>query len=133
MLLESPMNVVAAPSLIGTKPPRDLRELAAFPWLEEFGTCEATNWMQRYGLPQQAQGMMQVPGNLILDGARDGQGIAVTVRAFVERDIAAGRLIALHTEDRPGAGYHIVTRTGVLRPAVKAFVSWLRREAKEEA
>ena len=131
MLLESSMVIVAAPSLIGDGPIPDFQELSKYPWLEEFGTSEATGWMMRFGVPRAKHGLMQVPGNLILDGARDGQGIAVTVHAFVERDIAAGRLRVLYTEDRPGAGYHIVTRVGVQRPAVKAFVSWLRREAKE--
>jgi len=130
MLLESPMVIVAAPSLIGDGPIPDFQALAQYPWLEEFGTTEATSWMERFGVPRAKLGLMQVPGNLILDGARDGQGIAVTVQAFVERDVAAGRLRVLYTEDRPGAGYHIVTRSGVQRPAVKALVRWLRREAK---
>lgn len=131
MLLESPMVVVAAPSLIGEGPIPAISDLAQFPWLEEFGTSEATRWMRRFGAQDSKLGMMQVPGNLVLDGARDGQGIAVTVRAFVERDIAAGRLRVLHTEDLDGAGYHIVTRSGVQRSAVKAFVKWLRRESTE--
>ena len=58
---------------------------------------------------------------------RTKQGIAVTVRAFVERDIAAGRLRVLHEETGDEKGYHIVVRPGVMRPALKAFVGWLRR------
>ena len=133
MLLASPMVVVAAPSLLGDVPLGDLNALSAFPWLEEFGTSESTSWMRRFGVARGQRGMMKVPGNLLLDGARDGQGIAVTVQAFVERDIAAGRLRLLYTEDRPGSGYHIVTRQGVMRPALKALVAWLRREARETA
>ncbi|MEP5728988.1 MAG: LysR family transcriptional regulator [Sulfitobacter sp.] len=131
MLLQSPMVVVAAPSLVGDTEFADLVELAKFPWLEELGTSEATAWHRRFGVPRAELGMMQVPGNLLLDGARDGQGVAVTVRAFVERDIAAGRLRELHSEDPSQGGYHIVTRTGVLRPAVKDFVMWLRKEGRE--
>lgn len=133
MLLQSPMVVVAAPSLIGEGAIPKLSDLAQYPWLEEFGTSETTRWMRRFGAQESKLGLMQVPGNLVLDGARDGQGVAVTVRAFVERDIAAGRLRVLHTEDREGAGYHIVTRNGVQRPAVKAFVKWLRREAAKSS
>lgn len=131
MLLQSPMVVVAAPSLVGDAPISDLGELAKYPWLEEFGTSESTRWLRRFGVEGMSQGMMQVPGNLMLDGARDGQGVAVTVREFVARDIAAGRLRVLHTEETPLAGYHIVTKPGVLRKPVKAFVAWLRRQAKE--
>ena len=132
-LLHSPMVVVAAHSLVGTEPFEDLNQLADFPWLEEFGTSESTRWFKRFGVSGMAKGVMQVPGNLMLDGARDGHGVAVTVEKFVERDIAAGRLRVLHREDAPQAGYHIVTRPGVLRKPVKAFVSWLRREAREDA
>ncbi len=133
MLLRSPMVVVGAPSLVGEKTYSELGELGQFPWLEEFGTSEATQWLRRFGVERGAQGMMQVPGNLMLDGARDGQGIIVTVQAFVERDIAAGRLRILHCEENGDSGYNIVTRPGVLRPAAKAFVNWLRREAKLDA
>ena len=131
LALVSPMVVVAAPALIGDGAIPELADLDQFPWLEEFGTSEATSLMRRFGVARAQGGMMQVPGNLMLDGARDGQGIAVTVRAFVERDIVAGRLRVLHTEERAGCGYHIVTRPGVMRPALKSFVGWLRREARE--
>ncbi len=133
MLLQSPMVVVAAPSLVGSAAFDDLADLAKFPWLEEFGTSEASAWHRRFGVPRAELGMVQVPGNLMLDGARDGQGVAVTVREFVARDIAAGRLRVLHTENIPNAGYHIVTRPTVLRPAVKAFVVWLRKEGRDAA
>lgn len=133
MLLQSPMVVVAAPSLVGEAQIKQLNDLAKFPWLEELGTSEATNWHRRFGVPRAELGMVQVPGNLMLDGARDGQGVAVTVRDFVARDIAAGRLRELHVEEKAGAGYHIVTRAGVQRTWVKSFVTWLRREAREGA
>ncbi len=131
MLLQSPMVVVAAPSLVGDAPIEDLSELAQYPWLEEFGTSESTRWFRRFGVGGMAKGLIQVPGNLMLDGARDGQGVTVTVYEFVARDVSAGRLRVLHTEETPDAGYHIVTRPGVLRTPVKAFVAWLRREAKD--
>ncbi|TMM52904.1 LysR family transcriptional regulator [Sulfitobacter sabulilitoris] len=128
-LLQSPMVVVAAPSLVGDAPITSPEDLRAFPWLEEFGTTESSNWLRRQGVGGGiAKGLMQVPGNLLLDGARDGQGIAVTIRAFVEPDLQAGRLKLLFTEDRPDAGYHIVTRSGVPRQALRDFLRWLRRE-----
>ena len=132
-LILSPMVVVAAPSLVGAQKIPDIDALADYPWLEEFGTTESTRWLRKHGVEDGGRrGLMQVPGNLLLDGARDGQGIAVTVRAFVERDIAAGRLRALHTEASAGAGYHVITRQGVQRPALKAFVKWIRREAAQD-
>ena len=76
MLLQSPMVVVAAPSLVGDQPITDLNQLAEYPWLEEFGTSEGTRWLRRFGVSEMTKGMMQVPGNLMLDGARDGQGVS---------------------------------------------------------
>ena len=74
--------------------------------------------------------LTQAPGNLLLDGARDGQGIAVTVRLFLEADIRAGRLCVLHEDASPGTGYHLVTRPGVQRPPLKAFLRWIRKAAQ---
>jgi len=129
MLLRSPMVVLGAPSLIGTGVLPRLEDLTDFPWLEEFGTTEASRWLTQRGLKRQlGHGLTQVPGNLLLDGVRDGQGVAVTVRAFVERDIAAGRLRVIETEEKPEMGYHIVTRPGAMRPVLKDFVKWVKRE-----
>ncbi|KIN65354.1 LysR family transcriptional regulator [Sulfitobacter noctilucae] len=130
MLVSSPLVVVAAPALVGDAPFDDLNQLSEFPWLEEFGTTEATRWLRRFGVPQSKPGMMQLPGNFMLDGARDGHGVVVTVREFVARDIAAGRLRELYREEMPDTGYQIVTRKGPARKWVKAFVTWLRREAR---
>lgn len=132
MLVQSPLVVVAAPSLVGTGPLPGVEGLADLPWLEELGVTESTKWMQRHGVYKTAtKGQTKVPGNLLLDGARDGQGVVVTVRAFVERDIAAGRLRVVHAAADEGAGYHVVTRAGVMRPVLKAFVRWIRKEAGE--
>lgn len=127
-LLTSPMVVVAAPSLMGSRTVKSPADLAGAPWVEELGTSEATRWMAENGLdPDAARQRMAMPGNMMLDAARNGQGLAVTVRAFVEADLAAGRLVALFTAPRT-SGYHIVTRSGVHRPALKAFVKWLRKQ-----
>ena len=100
MLLSSPMVVAAAPKLVGHMPVSCLTSLADYPWLEEFGTTESSNWLGKFGgVARSRRGVLQVPGNLLLDGARDGQGIAVIVRAFIERDLAAGRLVELYRDD----------------------------------
>jgi len=130
MILQSPIVVVAAPSLVGDATEVTLEQLGDLPWLEEIGLSEGSHWLRRRGVTRgHARGVTELPGNLILDGARDGQGVAVLVRAFVEADIAAGRLRVLFTGDAPDNGYHMVTRPGVMRPALKDFVQWLRREA----
>lgn len=133
MLLQSPMVVVAAPILLEGRRIAQPSDLAALPWLEELGTTESTNWLRRKGVADGIVGSrIQVPGNLLLDGVRDGQGVTVTVRAFVARDLEAGRLLELFGENDSN-GYHIVTRPGVLRRPARDFVTWLRREGRRDA
>jgi LysR family glycine cleavage system transcriptional activator len=130
-LLQSSMVIVAAPSLIGDRQIAHPSDLTAFPWLDEFGVSESSRWLASQGVdPDTIKGRLHLPGNLMLDGARDGQGVIVTVRHFVQSDIDAGRLKILF-EGRQGGGYHIVTRPGVQRASVKSFVGWLRRQKQD--
>ena len=133
LLIESAMVVVGAPALIAGQPVETTEALSRLPWLEEVGRTESNLWLRTRGAGADAQGpLTQVPGNLLLDGARDGQGLAVTVRLFVEADIRAGRLIVLEEERIPGAGYHLVTRPGVQRPPLRAFTRWIKRAARAD-
>lgn len=128
MLLASPMVIVAAPGLVPAKEGRTPADLVNYPWLDELGTTESTNWLESYGVsPSGWVSRVQVPGNLLLDGVRSGQGVVVTVRHFVEDDLKSGRLVELFCETDQ-RGYHIVTRPGVLRPSARSFVHWLRRQ-----
>ena len=130
-LIDAPVVVVGAPSLFKGKLPTAPADLVQYPWLEELGTNETSSWLAVQGLGEkQVLSRTQVPGNLMVDGARNGQGIAVTTRIAVAEDLEAGRLIAVF-EERRDAGYHIVTKPGVQRPPLKAFLKWLRREAKK--
>ncbi len=129
VLVQSPIWIVAAPELIGDFDPRAPEDLLHFPWLQELGTSEATQWLARRGVTgRRAKGIIHVPGNLMLDGARSGQGIVVTTRVAVEEDVKWGRLRLLF-EERAEGGYHIVTAPGAPRPQLTAFVRWLRKEA----
>ena len=130
-LIPTPMVVVAAPSLVAGRDISNPQVLSKLPWMEEIGITESTSWLRNRGIAEGVQGpLTQVPGNLLIDGARDGQGLAVTVRLFVEADLRAGRLVVLEEEDQPGAGYHLVTRPGVQRPPLRAFLKWIKRAAQ---
>ena len=127
-LLVSPMVILAAPSLIAGRDIRTPADLAELTWLEELGTTEASNWLQSRGVERGlVKRRIQVPGNLLLSGVRDGQGVAVVIRHFAEPDLKSGLLVELFSEEQDG-GYHIVTRPGVLRPIARTFVQWLRRQ-----
>jgi LysR family glycine cleavage system transcriptional activator len=128
MFLASSLVIVAAPVLLQGNTQLSPAELAEYPWLEELGATESTAWLKSYGVDRSTHlRRIQLPGNLMLDGLRAGQGVAITVRQFVEDDLKSGRLIELYCEPDQ-RGYHIVTRPGVQRPAVREFVRWLRRQ-----
>lgn len=131
-LFYSRLVVVAAPSLVGDCDITNPADLLNFPWVQEFGTSESTDWLRRRGLTgARAGAMMQVPGNLLLEGVRQGQGVSLTVRHWVEDDIAADRLRLLF-EEPEDTGYFIVTRPGPLRPPARAFAAWLRLCAQSD-
>src|SRR6056297_86701 len=128
MLVPTDIVISAAPSLVGDCVIGCPEDLLRFPWLEELGTNEAQDWLRKHGVNQgRAKSITYVPGNLMLDGARAGQGVISTAMSSVETDVRAGRLRILF-RDRGATGYHIVTGPGVLRPPAKAFVTWLQRQ-----
>lgn len=132
LLVSTGMVVVASPTLIAGRDTSTPEALSHFPRLDEVCTSESTEWLRARGVAEGIRGgFIQVPGNLLLDGARDGQGLAVTVRSFVEADIRAGRLVVLQHEDSPGMGYHLVTRPGIHRPPLRAFMKWIKKAACE--
>ncbi|WP_080456226.1 LysR family transcriptional regulator [Roseovarius sp. A-2] len=131
LLFCSPLVAVAAPKLVAGMQITSPADLVRLPWLQETGTTESSDWLRQRGVTEaRAAGLVQVPVNLLLDGLRNGQGVALTVREWVKHDIAAGRLVLLF-EDPDETGYYIVTRPGVLRAPAKAFVTWLRRQARQ--
>jgi DNA-binding transcriptional LysR family regulator len=133
LLLLSDMLVVGARELIGNRDISDTSILVDMPWLQELGTNEVAEWMERHGLVNNRQmKITHMPGNLIMDAVRRGDGLTYTARCFVDEDIRSGKLVELSSERGVG-GYYIVTRGGVLRPPVKAFVKWLKAAVRTDA
>lgn len=132
ILLASPMAVVAHPSLLQGRTVRSPEDLLDYPWLEELGTTEAAHWLRSRGVADAIRGAsIKLPGNLLMQAVRDGQGVAVGVKDFVSEDLQAGRLVELFTSNEE-RGYHIVTRPGVQRAQARLFISWLRRHRKAQ-
>jgi LysR family glycine cleavage system transcriptional activator len=128
-VLIADMVVVATPSLIGAQAITEPEMLLDMPWLQELGTNEVADWFVRHGvMPEGPLKITHMPGNLIMEAVRRGDGITYTARPFVEEEIRSGRLIELFSETAFGT-YYIVARPGVLRPPVRAFVKWLTRQA----
>jgi LysR family glycine cleavage system transcriptional activator len=134
-LILTDIAVVASPCLLRGRRLEDPAALLDLPWLQEAGTSEVTTWLARRGIDDTRRvRLTQLPGNLVLEALRRGDGVSAAVpRVFVDEDIAAGRLTVLFEEHEPGTGYHIVTRPGVARPPLRAFLAWLRRQKAPSA
>jgi LysR family transcriptional regulator, glycine cleavage system transcriptional activator len=133
MLFETTYVIAAAPSLIGDRRIERAEDLLDLPWLQEYGTDEVSAWLATRGVCCPAPGRIShLPGHLALEAMRAGAGVCATVRAYIEEDVAAGHLRILFEDSLPGWGYHIVTRPGVQRPPLRAFVGWLRGQAEAE-
>lgn len=134
LLVASSVVVVAAPVLAEHAGDQSqIAGLVSLPWLQEMGTSEASGLFRHFAPDSPPpKGVLSLPGTLLLDAARDGQGVAAVARVFVAADIAAGRLRVLF-EDQTRQGYFLLTRPGVQRPAVRAFAQWIQRQASSTA
>jgi LysR family glycine cleavage system transcriptional activator len=132
MLVPSPYAIVAAPDLVGAARIERPVDLLSLPWLQELGTNESTAWLERNGITSgKAHSMTTLPGNLMLEAARAGQGVAIVAKALIEDDLATDRLRLLFT-DYESKGYYLVTAPGVLRPSARKVVTWLRRQRPDQ-
>jgi LysR family glycine cleavage system transcriptional activator len=130
LLMPTPLAVVAAPHLVEGVGQNDLAALTHLPWIHEPGTDDRCALFGSHGLTVEGGGMVSLPGNLMIEAARGGQGIAIISRLLVQGDLDAGRLRLLHQIDN-GKGYWLVRRPGPLRPEARAFVRWILQETRE--
>lgn len=129
LIVAAPIVLVAAPHLVPKK--NDLRpeDLLDLPWLQELGTHECSSWLRKQGVSSDpAFGISSMPGNLMLEALRLGQGIGVAARPLIAPDIQAGRLQVIF-EEPEGTGYYMVTRPGVQREPLKTFARWMVRQS----
>lgn len=132
LLMPTPLAVVAAPQLVEGIGQNDLAALSRMPWIEEPGTDDRGALFGSHGLTVEGGGMVTLPGNLMIEAARGGQGIAIVSLLLVQADLAAGRLRLLHQIDN-GKGYWLVRRPGPQRPEARIFARWIMQEAREGA
>ncbi|MGV6850479.1 MAG: LysR family transcriptional regulator [Marinibacterium sp.] len=132
-IVASPIAITAAPELVGNAVIKDPADLRAYPWLQEMGTSEASSWLAgKGGKHSPPKGLTSLPGYMLVEAARQGQGIAITSTLAVAEDIASGRLRLLFEEARD-KGYFLVTRPGPQRPALRNFCRWVLKEAQAPA
>lgn len=132
LLLPGCLTVVASRDLIGDRVFSDPSELLDFPLLQEHASVEFDLWLEKMGvLPKAKRKVVRMPGNMLLDGIRRGDGIGATVPAFVAEELKSGKLVALFDDPIPEIGYYMVTLPGVKRPAAKLFMRWLSQSMTE--
>ena len=125
------MVIVGTPDLVANFKTDKVEDLLDLPWLQELGTNEVADWFRYRGIvADRPINISQMPGNLIMNAVRGGNGITYSARAFFTDDIAAGRIVELFSEPLFGL-YYVQTSSEPLRPAVKRFVDWLLANAVE--
>ena len=130
-VLISDMVVIGTPSLIENEVYDHPAALKNLPWLQELGTNEVAEWFERRGVTLDRPLMIsQMPGNLIMQAVRRGDGISYSARAFFKDEIRTGKVVVLFSD--PGVGtYYIETCPGVVRPPVKTLLTWLKTKSEE--
>jgi len=129
-VLISDMIVIGTPSLVGGRDLQDPASLTDLPWLQELGTNEAAEWFTYHGVvPNRPLTINHMPGNLIMDAVRRGDGITYTARAFFGDDLEVGKVVELFSEPFFGV-YYIETLPRPMRPAVRTFLDWLMSKAE---
>jgi len=132
LLIHTDFVIAAARSLIGDRVISEPADLLDFPWFQESGSTEINRWLASQGIAGgKVKGLMEIPGNLSLDGLRQGHGVVAVTRTFIEADVARGDVVVLFQDEEPGFGYFVVHRPGPLRAPARLFINWLHRMARD--
>ena len=132
LLLPGCLTVVASRELIGDRVFNDPLQLLDYPLLQEHASIEFDLWLEKVGITaKMKRKVIRMPGNMLLDGIRRGDGIGATVPAFVADELKSGKLVALFDDPVPGIGYYLVTLPGTNRQALTLFTRWLQQSMTE--
>ena len=132
VLINGDLVVVGTPDLVGTRPISGPADLVHFPWLQELGINEVGDWLKRHGVTLDRPLMIShMPGNLIMDAVKHGDGITYTLRQWVRDEIGSGDLVELFPEENIGV-FYIHVLPGEKRPPVRLFINWLKQQAVDD-
>ncbi len=130
MLAPANFTVVGAPSLLGDRVALTPAEMTAMPWVIETDWPEQIAWLRNIGIDTDKITPTFIPTEeLALAAAREGYGLHVELTALIADDLASGRLRAVHCDCAETLGYHMVTRPGAVKPALRTFMRWLKSVA----
>lgn len=131
-ILDGGHAVFAATSLLAGRKVESPADVAALPWVQELGMDERGVWLKAHGIEDSgSRNILHLPGNLVIDAIRRGDGVGNTGRTWFEKDIAEGRVVTLFDDDTTShLGYWMAYRPSPHRPPLKAFLRWVRAELK---
>lgn len=123
--------VVVSAALIKGRKYSCLQDLSDIPWLFENHMIERNALIKNEGVDlSNAKVSVFNTNELVLSAVRAGLGLSAHPLAIVEKEIASGQFIKVHTLKDDTLGYYMVTRKGRETPALLKFQKWLRRLAK---
>lgn len=112
----------------------DLSSLSGTPWVLEHVWPEGRRWLAENGLDLENERVTLLgTTSLVLEAVRQGQGISLASLTVAQRDIDEGLIEVLYDSQIGTGGYHILTRPGDSRPALKTFKRWLKAQVEPSA
>ncbi|WP_282610905.1 LysR substrate-binding domain-containing protein [Pelagibius sp. Alg239-R121] len=134
-LLDIRYAPVVSPDLVkergGITKPADLER---FPILHQYDRTEWNAWLDLAKLPGLAFAEETVieDSNVVVQAAIDGQGVALGIFPFVQREIETGQLLRpFEIELAPTRSFFLLTRPGVRESReIAAVCEWFEREAE---
>ncbi len=131
VLMSCDLVVVGTPALLAGYDISTPGDLTRLPWLQELGTNEVTDFLSRHDVVlERPPHISHMPGNLIMEAVRRGDGITYTIREWVADELRSGNLLELFAEQDAGV-FYIHTLPGEKRTAVRTFIKWLKGEIQE--
>lgn len=133
-LFDSCVFPVCAPSLLeGENALREPSDLKRTTLLHDVTHGYWIRWLEEAGVEgvDARAGLVLEDSNVLLQGAIEGQGVALMPEPLVDADLRAGRLVRpFDTAIALDVTFHIVCRRERLEdPLLLPFIAWLREEA----
>lgn len=123
--------VVVSAALVKGRRFNCLQDLSDIPWLFENHMVERNALIENEGVDLSNSKVSVFNTNeLVLSAVHAGLGMSAHPLAIVEKEIASGQFIKVHTLKDDTLGYYMVTRKGRETPALLKFQKWLRRVAE---
>lgn len=133
-LMEARYSPIVSPKLIAQSGPFiEPSDLTKLTFIHQHDRSEWRNWFAMAGYPNQElqSDIVVIDSNMVQRSVKDGQGVALGVFPFHDRDVEDGTLIKPFDIDlMPDRAFHLLTRINARgRKEVGAVCNWIEAEA----